>query len=140
MQSLAILFIYAMLGYMILGVIRSQLAVKWPKAKGEITSSELDTYYGNGMTYEPVIEFVYVVKGKEYHSNRIAIGHSGVSTKSISTSIVNKYHANKCVDISYNPKNPSYGVLITGIRLFHLLNLGFIGATLLVLNLFVINQ
>lgn len=140
MQTLIMLFIYAMSGYMVLGVVRSLLAARWPKAKGEIISSKLDTYYANGMTYKPAIEFMYVVRGKEYYSNRIAIGYSGVSVKSISTSIVNKYHVNKYVDISYNPKNPDYGVLITGVRLFHLVNIGFVGATLLVLHLFVLNQ
>lgn len=140
MQTLIMLFIYVMSGYTVLQAVRSPLAARWPKAKGEIISSELDTYYGNGMTYQPVIEFMYVVRDKEYRSNKIAIGYSGVSIKSISTSIVNKYYANKHVDISYNPKKPGYGVLITGVRLFHLVNIGFAGATLLVLHLFVINQ
>jgi hypothetical protein len=111
--------------------LKSLFASSWPKANGEIVyAGILEEDDGESSTYKPVIEFKYKVKGKVYTSNTFAFGFMASSFRFLSSSIFKRYRNRPYVKVFYNPKKPSQGVLLTGIRFFHIFNVGIFGAIL----------
>lgn len=100
----------------------SQESGSWPSAQGAITSSGMsqrttrDSNHRTRTTYYPKVGFQYQVDGRNYTSLRIAFGtgDTGGSEK-WARKIVNKYPAGKTVTVYYNPQDPQYGVLESGI-------------------------
>jgi hypothetical protein len=106
-------------GYEIKG---SRESGSWPSVQGAITSSGMskrttrDSNHRKRTTYYPKVGFQYQVDGRNYISSRIAFGtgDTGGSEK-WARKIVDKYPAGKTVTVYYNPQDPQYGVLESGI-------------------------
>lgn len=129
------LALYGGFSYSILVALFSLKASFWPKVRGEINyAGLLRDYNSETITYKPVIEFSYSVKGRKYNSDRFAIGFMASSLKFLSSSIYKKYRNRPQVKVSYNPKNPKSAVLITGIRSFHVIQIGIFAALIVVFN------
>ncbi len=119
--------LYVALIHTLFNVMRSLFASKWPKANGEITYSEiLEDHDEEGRWFTPKIEYRYKVRGKEYHSQRIAFG-SFISVFKFSAKFVqNKYRVRQNITVAYNAMTPSESVLYTGIHLFHIIDVGLL--------------
>jgi hypothetical protein len=106
-------------GYEIKG---SRESGSWPSAQGAITSSGIskristDSDHRKRTTYYPKVGFQYQVDGRRYTSSRIAFGtgDTGGSAK-WARKVVNQYPVGKTVAVYYNPQDPQYGVLESGI-------------------------
>jgi len=106
-------------GYEIKG---SRESGSWPNVQGTITSSDVskritrDSNHRKRTTYYPKVGFQYQVDGRRYASSRIAFGtgDTGGSAK-WARKVVNKYPVGKTVTVYYNPQDPQYGVLESGI-------------------------
>jgi hypothetical protein len=117
----------------------------WPTAQGTIRSSSVskrttrDSNHRTRTTCYPKVGFQYQVDGRNYTSSRIAFGtgDTGGSAK-WARKIVNKYPVGKTVMVYYNPQDPQYGVLESGITwrsiIFLLAGIAFFGAGLLVVK------
>lgn len=113
--------------YVLIGALKSLFAMSWPKANGEVLyAGILEESDCEGSTFIPVIEFKYTVRGKVYKSNNFAFGFLASGFRFLSKSIFKKYRNRPYVKVSYNPKKPSQGVLLTGIRFFHIFDMGLI--------------
>jgi len=117
--------IYGGLVYTVLNMLYSLLATQWPKTPGEVAYAGVDEDYdgSEGSTYKPIIEFKYTVRGKEYTSNRLAFGFMYTGFKFLATDICRKYSNRPNIMVSYNSKKPQNSVLLTGLRLFHVVQL-----------------
>ncbi len=123
-------------GYEIKG---SRESGSWPSTNGTITSSSMskrttrDSNHRTRTTYYPKIGFQYQVGGRTYTSTRIAFGtgETGGSVK-WARKVVNKYPVGNTVTVYYNPQDPQYGVLESGITwrsiIFLLAGLAFFAA------------
>jgi len=127
--------VYGGVGFTVLNILRSLLALGWKTVKGEITyagiSSDCDD---EGCTYKPVIEFMYMVRGKEYHSKRFAFGYVFSSFRFLAKMVYSRYKNLPIVTVYYHPNRPKSAVLMPGIRLFHLVDLVFFGVCLYILE------
>ena len=100
----------------------SQESGSWPSVQGTITSSGMskritrDSNHRKRTTYYPKVGFQYLVDGHKYNSSRIAFGtgDTGGSEK-WARKIVNRYPTGKTVTVYYNPQDPQYGVLESGV-------------------------
>lgn len=129
-------------GYEIKG---SRESGSWPSVQGAITSSRMskritrDSDHRKRTTYYPKVGFQYQVDGRKYTSSRIAFGtgDTGGSAK-WARKVVNKYPVGKAVTVYYNPQDPQYGVLESGITwrsiIFLLAGFAFFAAGLLVVK------
>jgi hypothetical protein len=64
------------------------------------------------ISYEPVVDYVYVVKDVELHGNKVFAGKSEKLDQKASQEIINKYPLNSYVAVRYNPENPSESALM----------------------------
>ena len=122
---------YGGLGYTVISILRSIIALGWSEARGEITRAAIDeSCDSDGCSYKPLIEYKYDVYGKEYHSKRFAFGYAMSGFCFLAEMIYNKYKNHPMVTVYYNPKNPKSAVLLRGVRIFQLVNLAFFGTFL----------
>ena len=142
MDTIATFLIYllyglvcGLLGYTGISILRSVIAFRWGKAKGEITYAAIDSKCDeDGCTFMPLIEYKYCVRGKEYHSKRFAFGYIESNDRFLAKAILNKFKNKSYVTVYFDPKNPKNAVLLRGIRIFHLINLVCFVAALCVLH------
>ena len=64
------------------------------------------------ITYEPIVDYVYVVKDVEHHGNSVFPGISEKFDEKASQEILNKYPLNTYVPVRYNPDDPSVSALM----------------------------
>jgi hypothetical protein len=88
----------------------------WSIAGGKVLSlhlinSQPDAAAGNGETYDPLVEYVYVVDDAEYRGNRVFPGKSASLTRTAAQEILDKYPLNSFVPVRYNPEDPSESAL-----------------------------
>ena len=91
---------------------------KWKITEGEIISSKTqESYFDEGVMYKAFIQYKYVIREKEYFSNRIFYGdYIGKNfSKSVKT-LVNKYVKGGKILVYYNPQHPNQSVLETGVH------------------------
>jgi Protein of unknown function (DUF3592) len=82
----------------------------WLMTGGKVTSSRLSERQASD-TYEPIIEYVYVVNDVEYHGNKIFPGENTGSKLSNAQEILNNHPMNTYVPVRYNPQNPAESAL-----------------------------
>ncbi|MEY3788084.1 MAG: hypothetical protein RIQ94_748 [Pseudomonadota bacterium] len=111
-------------------VMRSLLALNWPKANGEVACSDiLEDNDGEDRWFTPKIEYRYKVRGKEYHSHRIVFGSFVSVFKFKAKFVQEKLRVRQNVTVAYNAMTPSESVLYTGIHLFHVIDVGLLIAS-----------
>ena len=104
----------------------------WPSVSGTIISSDIrkttewerkGIKTGRDRTlYLPHILYNYEVQGNRYQSYRVFFeGAEDYLDPGNARVIVNRYPAGKKVSAYYNPENPQFAVLETGIKFTHLL-------------------
>jgi len=92
----------------------------WPKTAGKVVSSRLHetkrrTKNSSYITvYSAAIEYLYHVNGEEYSSKKIKWIDHYSSNKTHHQAIVDTYAKGRAVEVFYNPKKPSVGLLDTG--------------------------
>jgi hypothetical protein len=109
---------------------------------GKVLNSKLDITknLGKGLRtfYKAEVKYQYIIKGKEYFSERIYYGdYIGKNRSSGPKSIVEKYSKGEKIPVYYNPKHPSSSVLETGINSVIYREL-FIGILFLALSVFMV--
>lgn len=98
----------------------------WHKTKATILDSDIrEEYTEDGTLYKLTVNYQYNYKGHNYQSNRIAIGYKSNNSQRIAKVLYQKFKKSKRVDVFINPRNPKLAVLVSGIRYFHLLKIGF---------------
>ena len=93
----------------------------WETVGGKILSSKIEEHEAKqsdskgthiDLTYEPIVEYVYVVNEVEYHGNKVFPGVSEKFGQEVAQEILEKYPHNTYVPVQYNPDNPSESALM----------------------------
>ena len=87
---------------------------KWTKVEGELITSEV-----NVGSSEMEINYTYTVNGVEYKSNKIAYTTIRTFFVLLKGSYINKDN----LEVFYNPNKHEESVLVSGVRLVHILNI-----------------
>ena len=121
------LFIY---GIFALGILielflvyKNIVASSWQQTRGDLISSDVELE-GSGTSFGLVakVNYEYIANGKEYQSDHIAFATLGSGFALFK----NLYFKDNNVRVFFNPANPQQAVILPGIRLFHILDIGFI--------------
>lgn len=116
--------------YFIYGALLNILAARWPKTSGRVLSSEIKRDDNAEVTtWSPLIEYKYEIKGQEYTSKNIAFGLFA-GFKFLASPIYKDFQSDSQIEVSYNPKMPQQSVILTGLKFFHLFNIGLSGGIL----------
>jgi hypothetical protein len=87
----------------------------WQIAGGKILAAHLgehevtpaDKSGGAGITYEPVVEYVYAVNNVEFHGSKVFPGGDSDFGQVEAKSIIDKYPLNSYAPVRYDPENPA---------------------------------
>jgi len=104
----------------------------WPSVSGTIVSSgirETTEWKRKGIKtgrdrtlYLPNVLYNYEVQGNKYRSYRVFFeGAEDYFDPGNAREIVSRYPSGKKVSVYYNPENPQFAVLETGVKFTHLL-------------------
>jgi hypothetical protein len=87
----------------------------WPTVQGKITKSEFSYRKRH---YTPEIKYNYSVNGKEFTSEKIALGikDSETSISKVYSKSLERFPKDKIVNVYYAPANPENAVLEPGIN------------------------
>jgi|GEM_PF-961877 len=97
---------------------RSQASKNWPKVTGVVKVSEVTQYRNNDkkMMFSPNVVFEYKLNGRSYTSSSITVGSGSSSSNSSGAHrVANEYPVGSVVKAAYDPEEPSYAVLKTGV-------------------------
>jgi len=105
--------------------LKAKASAGWPKAKGEITSSRIDTstrvrrrkgrVRGTSKKYTVNVEYRYSVEGTDHTGDRIAFADAGTGSHARAAEIQKRYDVGAAVDVSYDSENPDVAVLEPGV-------------------------
>lgn len=93
---------------------------EWASTGGKILTASLGQHEspkqdeGGTQTvvdYEPVVEYVYTVKGVEYRGNKLFPGESLYFSQDAAQQMLDQYPLNAYVPVKYNPDDPSVSTL-----------------------------
>lgn len=103
--------------------LQSIAAVSWPVADGQLDEVELDSDYVDpeGVVYEPKVAYSYRVGLNEYHSTEFGFGFLATTFRFESAEVIRTTVEREPLQVYYHPKNPKKAVLLTGIRMHHIL-------------------
>ena len=100
-------------------VFQSIFAKSWSATKGKIISSELDVDYRANATVQ--IKYSYTVNGQDYKSYNSVFGYVGYVGYVFL--LVKKWYINEDdLVVYFNPAKPNKAVLVTGLRLFFIVD------------------
>ncbi|MBL7755563.1 MAG: DUF3592 domain-containing protein [Chitinophagaceae bacterium] len=110
---------------------RTKTSENWPFTEGIIVDSDLTKSRDNDgqISYRPEIVFEYKLGNKNYKSNKIdAFINYTSSTSSRALKLINRYPIGTKINVYYDPKMPSFGILEPGLKKgsILLLSIGFI--------------
>jgi hypothetical protein len=92
----------------------------WITSGGKILSARIEEHEArhsdtHGMhvdiTYEPVLDYVYMVDNVEHHGNKVFPGESDNLGQKAAQEILEKYPVNSYAPVRYNPQDPSVSSL-----------------------------
>ena len=136
--------------FLIIGLVaakRAKAAQSWPTIPGRVLSSQViehestDSEHGTTtVTYEPRVEYEYIVMGQAYTAKRIAFGANRFHYKK-AEEIAARYPVGAQVNVRYNPdkvKDATLEANAAGGKLFLILGgvFGAIGLVTMVISLF----
>jgi Na+-transporting methylmalonyl-CoA/oxaloacetate decarboxylase gamma subunit len=141
---IGMIFIFVGLSILFLGL-RSYNKIKssanWPNTQGKIEKSEVKYKPARWWqavkvpVYSPQTTYCYVVKGIEYHSDRISIVGFDTADKDRAQDTVEKYPVGSSVSVRYDPQNPGFAFLEVGQSKSGLILLLLIGSVVLILGI-----
>ena len=92
----------------------------WPTTKGVVLKTDITRSLagrnGSSASYSPKINYIYQVEGRYYTGCLRAIGELKGYSNTWAKEILNHYSVGKTVLIHYDPENPEFAVLETGIQ------------------------
>lgn len=93
----------------------------WPTADGVMLKSEVvrrvQRHRSTTVLYRADLLYRYVVGGRTYESNRIAIGHStDYGDPAMAQGEVGQYPVGRRVRVYYHPQDPERSALVAGLR------------------------
>ena len=118
-------FLLGLIGfiYNFFTALQSIAAVSWPVADGKFDEVELDSDYEDpeGVVYEPKVSYSYKVGLNDYHSTKFGFGIFASIFRFESAEVIRAIVERDPLQVYYHPKNPKKAVLLTGIRMHHIL-------------------
>lgn len=114
-----LIFVAVGSGILYYGIGQLQLASEsatWPSVEGRVVESEVLRKRDSegSVTYHAEVFYEYRVAGMTYNGNRVAFGDYGSSDPGHARGIVNRYPADRRVDVHFHPGDPAEAVLETG--------------------------
>ena len=119
----ALIYLAMLLGFLyfvFISIPKTLRTKSWPKAVGKVVSSNLHeakriTKNGVSITvYSADIEYTYNVNGEEYSSKKIKWVDHNSNNKTHHQKKVDSYAKGQVVEVFYNPRKPSIGLLEPG--------------------------
>ncbi len=109
--------------YNLLTALQSIAAVHWPVAEGQLDEVELDCDHVDpeGVVYEPKVSYTYQVGLNSYHSTKFAFGILATTFRFEDAQVIRTIIERDPLLVYYHPRNPKKAVLLTGIRMHHIL-------------------
>jgi hypothetical protein len=91
-------------------------AQSWPSAPGKVVRSEVTSYQelsdGHSVTrYRPEVEYVYSVRGLDYHSTQVKLGVTVSGGEGAAKRAAEKYKVGDAVAVHYDPADPGNAAL-----------------------------
>ncbi|WNJ92472.1 DUF3592 domain-containing protein [Bosea sp. 685] len=88
----------------------------WPIVPGRVTVSRIEQRKSTDdgrtrISYAPVVEFTYQVRGHSFSSRQIALGMQMSGSQGGAEKVVKRYPAGAEVEVHYDPANPSQAAL-----------------------------
>lgn len=109
----------------------------WRRTVGYVTSVriELETTSEGSSCFKPVVEYTYVVDGKEFNHNRRCLVENSYASRKTAENILSRYPVREEVPVYVDPTNPKECLLEKSLSIVSIcLTLGF-GSLLLFLGL-----
>ena len=151
MIGLLVGFVLLLIGaiFLVVGLVaakRAKAAQSWPVIPGTVLSSQVvehestDSEGSSSISYEPRVEYQYIVLGQSYTARRVAFGANSFDYKKASE-IAARYPEGAQVNVHYNPdkvKEATLETSATGGKLFTILGavLGAAGLVTMIVSLF----
>lgn len=119
----ALVYVAMLLGFMYFAFVSIPKTLKtksWPKTAGKVVSSDLyeakrlTKNGGSIIVYSADIKYMYNVNGEEYSSKKIKWVDHNSNNKTHHQKKVDTYAKGQVVEVFYNPKKPSVGLLEPG--------------------------
>ena len=86
----------------------------WGRVEGTVRNSEVKETDSDGPSYEPRIDYEYVVGKTLYRAHRMSYGLSSAGSRRRARRVVDEYPLGKTVIVWYDPSQPSRATLKTG--------------------------
>lgn len=92
----------------------------WSITGGKVTAAHLEKHETQkndkrgthiDITYEPIVEYSYVVNNAEYNGNKFFPGEAAYFSESDAQELLNQHPLNAYVPVHYNPQDPSVSSL-----------------------------
>lgn len=123
---------FGLLGYSLWSARRSIQAAAWPTTSGTITQLKVVEHPGvstqpgdTRSTYEVKVRYTYVVKGVAYQGTRLAFGFVGSGREAEECETYRELKQAKTVTVHYDPSDPAWSCLFSGLTLPTQLGLAF---------------
>lgn len=109
--------------YNLYTALQSIAAVSWPIADGELDEVEFDSDHVDpeGVVYEPKVSYSFKVGLNDYHSTRFGFAIFATTFRFEAAQVVRSILEREPLQVYYHPRNPKKAVLLTGIRMHHIL-------------------
>ena len=118
-------------------MLRGQASKHWPTVPGKIVTSQMEEIRRNNgtTTYMVTIEYEYEDEtGVARRGDRLTCGFHGAGSQGFAKRRVSQYPKDQKVQVSIDPKNPSYTVLEPGIAVTSWFVTG-VGATFMIVGI-----
>lgn len=116
--------------------LRSIAATHWPTADGELINVLIDENHDDESTYEPVVAYRYKIGSTSFESSRFAFGFMASSLRTESVRVVRNIIEQTPLKVYYHPRKPTLSVLLTGVRVHHIIQGFFYAVIMIVVQFF----
>ncbi|WP_394175987.1 DUF3592 domain-containing protein [Thalassotalea litorea] len=127
------IFVKYLLGYLFLrsiifnlvGILRSFFVFSWVRVPASImyTNIEASSSVKGSKLYEVEIWYSYSYKNEGFTSKRFAFNYSSSPLSILHKITLRRLNNKKQIFARVNPKDPTQAVLLSGVNLFHIVNL-----------------
>ncbi|MDD5708365.1 MAG: DUF3592 domain-containing protein [Kiritimatiellae bacterium] len=99
--------------------VRGVASRSWPKTRGRIVSSEIESYYSekrSSTIYSPRVPYVYMVEATEHRGGRVSAEDCGSGDIMSARKLVAKYRPGSDVEVYHDPHDPDRALLEPGFK------------------------